>query len=177
MVAKECDAIACQRSSPRTAANCDERCRSQPKGISPRIPQRGLRKCCWVRLWIAFRLRLSGLLQLLDTLRNKLRRTLWHLRQQLRHSLRASKIRLRRTVRTDFLLRVPAALVLVIWARRARDRLPGIRRLAAWCAGLRTRWQREQSCEPDERSPTCKTDHRQVEADVDGKDHVSRGMH
>ena|SRR6516164_10996639 len=58
-----------------------------------------------------------------------------------------------------------------------RDRLPGIRRLAAWCAGLRTRWQREQSCEPDERSPTCKTDHRQVEADVDGKDHVSRGVH
>src|SRR5262249_50960533 len=107
MVAKECDAIACQRSSPRTAANCDERCRSQPKGISPRIPQRGLRKCCWLRQWIAFRLRLSGLLQLLDTLRNKLRRTLWHLRQQLRHSLRASKIRLSRTVRTVFLLRVP----------------------------------------------------------------------
>src|SRR5215467_12800350 len=112
MVAKECDAIACQRSSPRTAANCDERCRSQPKGISPRIPQRGLRKCCWLRLWIAFRLRLSGLLQLLDTLRNKLRRTLRRLQQQLRHSLRASKIRLRRTVRTDFLLRVPTASVL-----------------------------------------------------------------
>src|SRR5215831_10502995 len=112
MVAKECDAIACQRCSPRTAANCDERCRCQPKGISPRIPQRGLRKCCSLRLWIVFRLWLSGLLQLLPTLRNKLRRTLRHLQQQLRHSLRASTSRLRRAVRTDFLLRVPATLVI-----------------------------------------------------------------
>src|SRR5262249_32427508 len=116
MVAKECDAIACQRCSPRTAANCDERCRCQPKGVSPRIPQRGLRKCCWLRLWIVFRLWMSGVFQLLGTLRNKLPCTLRHLRQQLRHSLRASEIRLRRTGRTDFLLRVLAALVLVICA-------------------------------------------------------------
>src|SRR5262245_46729330 len=54
---------------------------------------------------------MSGVFQLLGTLRNKLLCTLRHLRQQLRHSLRASEIRLRRTVRTDFLLRVPAALV------------------------------------------------------------------
>src|SRR5205823_2695073 len=94
---------------PRTAANCDERCRCQPKGISPRIPQRGLRKRCWLRLWIVLRLWMSGVFQLLVTLRNKLLCTLRHLRQQLRHSLRASEIRLRRTVRTDFLLRVPAA--------------------------------------------------------------------
>src|SRR5215813_13883610 len=106
MVAKECDAIACQRCSPRTAANCNERCRCQPKGVSPRIPQPGLRKCCWLRLWIVLRLWMSGV-QLLGTLRNKLLCTLRHLRQQLRHSLRASEIRLRRTVRTDFLLRVP----------------------------------------------------------------------
>src|SRR5262249_27037324 len=85
----------------------DERCRSQPKGISPRIPQRGLRKRCWLRLWIVLRLWMSGVFQLLDTLRNKLLCTLRHLRQQLRHSLRASEIRLRRTIRTDFLLRVP----------------------------------------------------------------------
>src|SRR5438128_3595574 len=52
---------------------------------------------------------MSGVFQLLVTLRNKLLCTLRHLRQQLRHSLRASEIRLRRTVRTDFLLRVPAA--------------------------------------------------------------------
>src|SRR5262245_40910510 len=64
---------------------------------------------------------MSGVFPLLGTLRNKLRCTLRHLRQQLRHSLRASKIRLRRTVRTDFLLRVPAALVLVICAA------PGVR--------------------------------------------------
>src|SRR5215471_19025045 len=121
MVAKECDSIACQRCSPRTAANCDERCRCQPKGVSPRIPQRSLRKCCWLRLWIVFRLWMSGVFQLLGTLRNKLLCTLRHLRQQLRHSLRASEIRLRRTVRTDFLLRVPAALVLVICAA------PGVR--------------------------------------------------
>src|SRR5215467_94349 len=95
--------------SPRTAANCDERCRCQPKGISPRIPQRGLRKGCWLRLWIVLRLWMSGVFQLLGTLRNKLLCTLWHLRQQLCPSLRASEIRLRRTVRTDFLLRVPAA--------------------------------------------------------------------
>src|SRR5262245_12547736 len=50
-----------------------------------------------------------SVVQLLGTLRNKLLCTLRHLRQQLRHSLRASEIRLRRTVRTDFLLRVPAA--------------------------------------------------------------------
>src|SRR5262249_57299947 len=64
---------------------------------------------------------MSDVFQLLGTLRNKLRCTLRHLRQQLRHSLRASEIRLRRTVRTDFLLRVPAALVLVICAA------PGVR--------------------------------------------------
>jgi site-specific recombinase XerD len=52
---------------------------------------------------------MPGIFQLLDTLRNKLDCTLWHLRQQLRPSLRTSEIRLRRTVRTDFLLRVPAA--------------------------------------------------------------------
>src|SRR5260221_14735755 len=46
--------------------------------------------------------------QPLDSLRNKLDCTLWHLRQQLRPSLRTSEIRLRRTVRTDFPLRVPA---------------------------------------------------------------------
>src|SRR5215471_20015433 len=109
MVAKECDAIACQRCSPRTAVNCDERCRCQPKGISPRIPQRGLRKCCWLRLWILLRLWMSDVFQLLGTLRNKLRCTLRHLRRQLRYSLRASEIRLRRAVRTDFLLRLPAA--------------------------------------------------------------------
>src|SRR6476659_7349961 len=51
---------------------------------------------------------MPGVFQLLDTLRNKLECTLWHLRQQLRPSLRASEIRLRRAVRTDFLLRVPA---------------------------------------------------------------------
>jgi len=73
------------------------------------IPQRGLHKCCWLRLWIVLRLWMSGPVQLLVTLRNKLLCTLRHLRQQLRHSLRASEIRLRRTVRTDFLLRVPAA--------------------------------------------------------------------
>src|SRR5262249_39112477 len=78
--------------------------------------------CCWLRLWIVFRLWMSGVFQLLGTLRNKLLCTLRHLRQQLRHSLRASEIRLRRTVRTDFLLRVPAALVLVICAA------PGVRR-------------------------------------------------
>src|SRR5262245_46958643 len=52
---------------------------------------------------------MSGVFQLLGTLRNKLRCTLRHLRQQLCHSLRASEIRLRRTERTDFLLRVPTA--------------------------------------------------------------------
>src|SRR5262249_17170117 len=87
-------------------------CRCQPKGVSPRIPQPGLRKCCWLRLWILLRLWMSDVFQLLGTLRNKLRGTLRHLRQQLRHSLRASEIRLRRTVRTDFLLRVPATLVI-----------------------------------------------------------------
>src|SRR5262249_33901064 len=92
----------------RMALNCDERCRCQPKGVSPRIPQPGLRKCCWLRLWIVLRLWMSGF-QLLGTLRNKLLCTLGRLRQQLRHSLRACEIRLRRTVRTDFLLRVPAA--------------------------------------------------------------------
>src|SRR4029450_13935858 len=51
---------------------------------------------------------MSGVFQLRGTLRNKPRCTLRHLRQQLRHSLRASEIRLRRTIRTDFLLRVPA---------------------------------------------------------------------
>jgi hypothetical protein len=55
--------------------------------------------------------------------------------------------------------------------------LDGIRRLAAWCAGLRTRWQREKSCEPNEQNTTCKADHHEVEADVDGKDHVSRNVH
>src|SRR5262245_61270316 len=110
MVAKECDAIACQRRSPRRTAA------SPPKGISPRIPQRGLHKCCWLRLWIVLRVWMSGVFQLLGTLRNKLQCTLRHLRQQLRHSLRASEVRLRRTIRTDFLLRVPAALVLVICA-------------------------------------------------------------
>src|SRR5262249_16680611 len=72
------------------------------------MPQRGLRKGCWLRLWIVLRLWMSGVFQLLGTLRNKLLCTLRHLRQQLRHSLRASEIRLRRTVRTDFLLRVSA---------------------------------------------------------------------
>src|SRR6266576_558905 len=107
------------------AANCDERCRSQPKGTSPRIPQRDLRRCCWLWLWIVFRLWMPGVFQLLGTLRNKLEGTLWHLRQQLRPSLRTSEIGLRRTVRTDFLLRVPAALVLVICAA------PGVRRVGA----------------------------------------------
>jgi hypothetical protein len=51
---------------PGTAANCDERCRCQPKGVSPRIPQRGLHKCCWLRLWIV--LRMSGVFQLLGGL-------------------------------------------------------------------------------------------------------------
>ena len=55
---------------------------------------------------------MSEVFQLLGTLRNKLLCTLRHLRQQLRHSLRASEIRLRRTVRTDFLLRVPATLAI-----------------------------------------------------------------
>src|SRR6476661_1090278 len=59
---------------------------------------------------------MPSVFQLLDTLRNKLDCTLWDLRRQLRPSLRTSEIRLRRTVRTDFLLRVPAALVLVICA-------------------------------------------------------------
>jgi len=104
MVAYERGAIAWQRWSPRTAANCDERCRCQPKGVSPRIPQPGLRECCWLRLWIVLRLWMSSGVQLLGTLRNKLLCTLRHLRQQLRHSLRAPEIRLRRTVRTDFLL-------------------------------------------------------------------------
>src|SRR5262249_276510 len=81
-------------------------------GVSRRAYRRayrnGLRKCCWLRLWIVLRLWMSGV-QLLGTLRNKLLCTLRHLRQQLCHSLRASEIRLRRTVRTDFLLRVPGA--------------------------------------------------------------------
>src|SRR5262249_5719545 len=46
--------------SPRTGANCDEHCRCQPNGISPRIPQRGLRKGCWLRLWIVLQLWMSG---------------------------------------------------------------------------------------------------------------------
>ena len=50
--------------------------------------------------------------RLLGTLRNKLLCTLGRLRQQLRLGLRACEIRLRRTVRTDFLLRVPATLVI-----------------------------------------------------------------
>jgi hypothetical protein len=65
---------------------------------------------------------MPGVFQLLDTLRNKLDCTLWHLRQQLRPSLRTSEIRLRRTVRTDFLLRVPAALGLVISVPEAQSR-------------------------------------------------------
>src|SRR5215471_19387977 len=124
MVAYECGAIACQRRSPRTAANCDER-RCQPKGASPRTPQPGSRKCCWLRLWIVLRLWMSGF-QLLGTLRNKLLCTLGRLRQQLRHGLRACEIRLRRTVRADFPLRVPAALVLG-HLRRARSFLPSPR--------------------------------------------------
>src|SRR5262249_31577379 len=71
----------------------------------------GLGKWCWQRLWIVLRLWMSGV-QLLDTLRNKLLCTLGRLRQQLRLSLRACEIRLRRTVRTDFLLRVLATLVI-----------------------------------------------------------------
>src|SRR5262249_4796229 len=51
---------------------------------------------------------MSDVFQLLGTLRNKLLCTLRHLRQQLRHSLRAPEVRLRRTVRNDFLLRAPA---------------------------------------------------------------------
>src|SRR5262249_51075605 len=94
MVANECGAIACQRPSPRRRAG---------------LP-----------LWLG-RLRLH-------TLRNKLRRTLRRLRQQLRLSLRASASGLRLTVQLsrrtvqlltafrDLLLRVPAALVLVICA-------------------------------------------------------------
>src|SRR6516165_10340606 len=109
--------------SPRTAVNCDERCRCQPKGISPRIPQRGLRKGCWLRLWIVLRLWMSDVFQLLDTLRNKFLCTLRHRRQQLRHSLRASEIRLRRTVRTDFLLRVPATLVIGVTDGVADERV------------------------------------------------------
>src|SRR5262245_21844696 len=105
------------------AVNCDERCRCQPKGISPRIPQRGLRKCCWLRLWIVLRLWMSDVFQLLGTLRNKLHCTLRHLRQQLRHSLRASEIRLRRTVRTDFLLRMPAPLVIGVTDGVADERV------------------------------------------------------
>src|SRR6476469_5318234 len=104
MVAKGFGAIGCQRGSPRTAANCDERCRCQKE--SPRIRQLALR--CWLRLWIVLQLWMPGVFQLLGTLRNKLECTLWHLRQQLRPSLRTSEIRLRRTERTDFLLRVPA---------------------------------------------------------------------
>ena len=65
---------------------------------------------------------MPGVFQLLDTLRNKLDCTLWRLRQQLRPSLRTSEIRLRRTVRTDFLLRVPAALGLVISVPEAQSR-------------------------------------------------------
>ena len=65
---------------------------------------------------------MPGVFQLLDTLRNKLDCTLWRLRQQLRPSLRASEIWLRRTVRTDFLLRVPAALGLVISVPEAQSR-------------------------------------------------------
>ena len=87
------------------------------------LPQRGLHKCCWLRLWIVLRLWMSGVFQLLGTLRNKLRRTLRHLRQQLRHSLRASEIRLRRTIRTDFLLRVPATLVIGVTDRVADERV------------------------------------------------------
>src|SRR5215831_1369234 len=107
------------------ALNCDERCRCQPKGVSPRIPQPGLRKCCWQRLWIVLRLWMSGV-QLLDTLRNKLLCTLGRLRQQLRLSLRACEIRLRRTVRTDFLLRVPATLVIGVtdWVADERVIVP-----------------------------------------------------
>src|SRR6266568_1634222 len=66
---------------------------------------------------------MSGVFQLLGTLRNKLRCTLRHLRQQLRHSLRASEIRLRRTIRTDFLLRVPATLVIGVTDRVADERV------------------------------------------------------
>src|SRR6516165_2523657 len=82
----------------------------------------GLRKCCWLRLWIVLRLWMSSV-QLLGTLRNKLLCTLRHLRQQLRHSLRASEIRLRRTIRTDFLLRVPATLVIGVTDRVADERV------------------------------------------------------
>ena len=49
--------------------------------------------------------------------------TLRHLRQQLRHSLRASEIRLRRTLRTDFLLRVPATLVIGVTDGVADERV------------------------------------------------------
>jgi len=66
---------------------------------------------------------MSGPVQLLVTLRNKLLCTLRHLRQQLRHSLRASEIRLRRTIRTDFLLRVPATLVIGVTDRVADERV------------------------------------------------------
>ena len=68
---------------------------------------------------------MSGV-QLLDTLRNKLLCTLGRLRQQLRLSLRACEIRLRRTVRTDFLLRVPATLVIGVtdWVADERVIVP-----------------------------------------------------
>src|SRR5262249_42067789 len=104
------------------ALNCDERCRCQPKGVSPRTPQRGLRKCGWLRLWIVLGLWMSGF-QLLGTLRNKLLCTLGRLRQQLRHGLRACEIRLRRTVRADFLLRVPATLVIGVTDGVADERV------------------------------------------------------
>src|SRR5262249_61343939 len=88
-------------------AHCDGGGRCQPKGIWPRILQRALGECSWLRLWIVLRPWMSGF-WLLGTLRSDLPGTLGRLRQQPRHSLRACEIRLRRTVRTDFLLRVPA---------------------------------------------------------------------
>ena len=64
------------------------------------------RAAALLRLWIVLRLWMSGF-QLLGTLRNKLLCTLGRLRQQLRHGLPACEIRLRRTLRTEYLLRVP----------------------------------------------------------------------
>jgi len=79
--------------------------------------------------------------QLLGTLRNKLLCTLGRLRQQLRHGLRACEIRLRRTVRTDFLLRVPATLVIGVTDGVADERCLSSygalsRGLGAGCAWL-----------------------------------------
>src|SRR5262249_5719548 len=101
-------AIACQREAQERALTA-----TSIAGVSRMAYRRAYRSAAYARaagygsgLYSSYG---CPAYSLLGTLRNKLLCTLRHLQQQLRHSLRASEIRLRRTVRTDFLLRVPAA--------------------------------------------------------------------